>query len=105
MDQARLVELVEEATAFSYDEEEAFWGLFSALVSNLPFPLQAQVQGEMVTIARFDGSQSGLPHGIAARIAKGGQETTIPLAECEIVNPDQATEEWLAAYEYWVKNH
>ena len=104
MDQARLKELIDEATAFSYDEEEAFWGLFSALVSNLPFPLQARVQGEMVTIARFDGSQSGLPHGIAARILKGNQETTIPLAECEIVNPDRVTEEWLAAYEHWTKN-
>jgi hypothetical protein len=105
MDQARLKELVDEATAFSYDEEEAFWGLFSALMSNLPLPLQARAQGEPVTIARFDGSQSGLPHGIAARILKGGQETTIALSECEIVNPDQVTEEWLAAYDYWMKNH
>jgi hypothetical protein len=105
MDQARLVELVEEATSFSYDEEEAFWGLFSALMSNLPLPLQAQVQGEPVSIIRFDGSQSGLPQGIAARIEKGGQEITVPLAECEITNPDQVTEEWIAAYEYWMKNH
>jgi hypothetical protein len=104
MDEARLKELVEEATAFTYDDEEAFWGLFSALIANLSFPLQAQAGGEAISISRLDGNDSGLPQGIICCADAGGQEKQLNLSEIELAGPDQTTAEWVAAYRYWMDN-
>jgi hypothetical protein len=60
MDEARLEALLKEATAHCYDEEDVFWGMFSALVGRLSLPLQASVRGEAVTFVGLDGPTSDL---------------------------------------------
>jgi len=102
MDEARLEALIEEATAHCYDEEEAFWGVFSALVGRVSFPLQARVRGETATLVGLDGHTSDPGVGVVARVQKGGQEETVPLVEVEVVDADPASAEWLAAYRYWL---
>ena len=37
-----------------------------------------------------------------ARIEKGGQEGSVALADLEAVDPDPASAEWLAVYQYWL---
>jgi len=102
MDKAKLEALLEEATAHCYDEEDVFWGVFSALVGGLSFPLQASVSGEAVTLVGLDGHTSDPQAGVMARVQKGDQEQTVALAELEPLDPDPVSAEWLAAYRYWL---
>jgi hypothetical protein len=102
MDETKLKALLEEAIAHCYDEEDEFWGVFSALVGRISFPLQAMVQGETVTLTGMDGHTSAPEAGVMARIQKGGQEESIPLADLEAIDPDPASAEWLAVYGYWL---
>ena len=102
MDEAKLKALLEEAIAHCYDEEDEFWGVFSALVGRVSYPLEASVQGEAVTLVGMDGHTSAPEVGVMARIQKGGQEESVPLADLEATDPDQTNAEWLAAYRYWL---
>jgi hypothetical protein len=103
MDEAKLKALLEEATAHCYDEEDEFWGMFSALVGRVSFPLQATMRGETVTLVGMDGHTSALEVGVMARVQKGDQEESVALADLEAVDPDPASAEWLATYQYWLR--
>ena len=102
MDEAKLKALLAEATAHCFDEEDEFWGMFSALVRGLSFPLQATVSGGAVTLAGLDGHTSNLETGVMAQAKMGDQEKSIPLGEVELVDADPTSAEWLAAYKLWV---
>jgi hypothetical protein len=101
MDEAQLEALLEEATAHSYDEEDEFWGVFSALMGRISYPLEAQIGGETVTLIGLDGPSSTLEAGITAQVEKGGAGEAVPLSELEAVNPDPDSATWLAMYKYW----
>ena len=103
MDEAKIEALLGEALAHCYDEEDEFWGMFSALVRGLSCPLQASASGQAVTLAGLDGPTSDLQAGVMARIQTGDQEESVPLAEVELVEPDATSAEWMAAYRYWWK--
>ena len=102
MDKARLEALLEEATVDCYGEDEQFWGVFCTLEDRLSFPLQARILDQTVTLVGLDGDRSGLRRGVMARVRKRDQEYTVALSELEILNPDPASAEWLAAYRYWL---
>ena len=101
MDEAQLEALLNEATAHSYDEEDEFWGVFSALMGRISYPLEAQVGGQAVTLIGLDGPGSNLEMGIVAQVEKGGAQETVPLSELEAVDPDPDSAAWLAVYKYW----
>jgi hypothetical protein len=101
MDEAKLKALLAEATAHCFDEEDEFWGMFSALVRGLSFPLQATVSGEAVTLTGLDGHTSNLETGVMAQAQMGDQEKSVHLGEVELVDADAASAEWLAAYKLW----
>jgi hypothetical protein len=102
MDEARLEALLKEATAHCFDEEDEFWGVFSALVRGISLPLQASLSGEAVTFVGLDGRTSNLEAGVMALVRKGNQEEAVPLSELEMLDPDPVSTEWLAAYRYWL---
>jgi hypothetical protein len=102
MDEAKLKALLAEATAHCFDEEDEFWGMFSALVRGLSFPLQATVSGEAVTLTGLDGHTSDLETGVMAQAQMGDQEKSVHLGEVELVDADATSAEWLAAYRIWV---
>jgi hypothetical protein len=101
MEEARLEALLEEATAHCYDEEDEFWGVFSALVGRVSYPLQARMRGEAVTLVGLDGDTSDLQVGVMARVQEGDWEQTVALAELEVVDADPVSAEVLAVYRYW----
>ncbi len=101
MDEAKLAALLADATAHCYDEEDRFWGVFSALVGGISFPLQATVQEEGVTLVRLDGHNSAPEVGVMVIVDKGTEET-VALADVEAIDPDPASTEWVAAYRYWL---
>ncbi len=102
MDEEKLKALLKDAIAHCYDEEDEFWGIFSALMAGLSLPLQATVQGEGATLVRLDGHTSDLDVGVKAFVQKGGGEESVALADVEATDPDPASAEWLAAYRYWL---
>ena len=102
MDEAKLKALLAEATAHCFDEEDEFWGMFSALVRGLSFPLQATVAGEAVTLTGLDGHTSDLQAGVMAQAQMGDQEKSVHLGAVELVDADATSAEWLAAYRLWV---
>lgn len=102
MDQKRLAKLLEEATVDCYDEEEEFSGVFSTLVDNLEFPLQAKAMGNVVEVVGLDGNQSSPRRGILAIVRQGEQEYRVGLSELELIDPDPVSAEWLAMYQYWL---
>ena len=102
MDEAKLKALLAEATAHCFDEEDEFWGMFSALVRGLSFPLQATVAGEAVTLTGLDGHTSDLQAGVMAQAQMGDQGKSVHLGEVELVDADATSAEWLAAYKLWV---
>ena len=102
---ARLEALLAEATVDSYNEDEAFWGVFTTLDDNLKFPLRARALGDDVTLVRLDEKRSGLGRGIIARIRKGDREYSTSLDSLEIIDPDPVSAEWLAVYRYWGGDH
>jgi hypothetical protein len=104
MDEAKLKALLEEAIAHCYDEEDEFWGVFSAMVGRISFPLQATLRGEAITLVGMDGPASAPEVGIMARIQKGGQEESVALADIEAMDPDAAGAEWLAVHQFWLSN-
>lgn len=101
MDEAKLEALLAEATAHCFDEEDEFWGMFSALVRGLSFPLQATVSGEAVTLTGLDGHTSDLEAGVMAQAQVGDEEKSVHLGEVELVDADATSAEWLAAYRLW----
>ncbi len=101
MDEAKLQAMLEEATAHSYDEEDEFWAVFSALVGRVAYPIPAEVAGEAATLVGVDGPTSSVDVGVMARVEKGGSEETVPLADVDPVGADPDSAEWLAMYRYW----
>ncbi|MEZ4862582.1 MAG: calcium-binding protein [Caldilineaceae bacterium] len=101
MNQARLEELLEEATVDCYGEEEVFWGIVTTLQDNLNFPLRAQAMGEPVEVIQLDEERSSTQRGIVARVRKDGKEYSTSLSELTFMQLDPDSAEWLAMYRYW----
>ncbi|MCP4541502.1 MAG: hypothetical protein GY832_30595 [Chloroflexi bacterium] len=104
MDEAKLKALLEEAIAHCYDEEDEFWGVFSALVGRISFPLQATMQGESITLVGMDGHTSAPEAGIMVHIQEGDQEKSVALIDIEAIDPDAAGAEWLEVHRFWSSN-
>ncbi len=85
-----------------YDDEEAFWGVFSSLDDSLGFPLSAHALGEAVTVTSLDGSKSGLRRGVMAQVRKGQRFYTLSLTSLKFTDPDPVSAKWLAVYAYWL---
>ena len=100
-DEARLEELLEEATIDCYDEEEAFSGVFCTLEDHLDFPLQAEILGSQVEVLGLDGELSGLRRGIVAQVRKDNQLHTVNLVDLTFVDLDPEGAEWVAMARWW----
>ena len=101
MDETKLKALIADATAHCYDAEDEFWGIFSALISHVTFPVQARASGEEVTLVSLDGPTSSPEAGVMVRVQTSGGEQVIPLVQVEPVASADTSGQWLEAYRYW----
>ena len=101
MNRERLEALIEEATIDCYDEYEAFSGMEATLTDELAFPLKAIALGDPVTVTGID-QKSSPERGLMVTVAKAGTSYAFPLSELELVDPDPASAEWVAAYKLWL---
>ena len=100
-DEKRLRELLAEATADCYGEEEEFWGLWGMFEDVLDYPLSATLIGETVEIIDLNGNASSPRRGIVAQVRYKGQTYGVSLADLHVTDASSESADWLAAYQYW----
>ena len=103
-DKSELRELLEEATADCYDEDEQFMSLYTVIGESLQFPFPATVVGEVVSVLDLDGEHSSRFGGIHARVRRGDKEYTASLISLNAKNANEEVAKWLAVYGYWVSS-
>ncbi len=95
---ARLDELVEEATVDCYGEAEQASGLLTMLEDHLALPFETEVLGAKVTVERLDATLRG---EIVAICARGRERQAVPLLDLPLPSPPPAGVEWVQAYRHW----
>jgi hypothetical protein len=95
---ARLVEMIEEATVDAYGESEQTTGWFTMIDENLAVPFETTVLGVSVMVERVDLNAS---EQIIAICKHGHDRQALPILELPMPNPPPEGAEWIEAYRRW----
>ena len=98
--EARLDELIEEATVDCYNESEQISGFFTMLEDHLDVPFTTTLLGVEVVVKKIDLTED---EEIMAVCACGGQHQRIPILELPLPRPAPAGSEWIDAYRRWAR--
>jgi len=96
---ARLDELIEQATVDCYNEEEQVTGLFTMIEDNLAVPFETSVLGVGVTVASVDLTDT---NQIVAICQRDGLRQAIPILDLALPAPAPEGAEWIEAYRRWI---
>ena len=96
---ARLDELIEQATVDCYNEEEQVTGVFTMLEDNLALPFETSVLGVSVTVASVDLTDT---NQIVAICQRDGLRQAIPILDLALPAPVPEGAEWIEAYRRWI---
>ncbi len=99
-DQARLNELIEEATVDCYNEDEAHVGFMCTVGDKVVCPFPAKVLGEDVEVVELRDAEFG--HGVDAVCRYKGKEYRINLHSLEWPKQKPEGYEWIEAYRAWL---
>jgi hypothetical protein len=97
---ARLDEMIEEATVDCYNESEAATGLFTMLEENLVVPFTTILLGVEVTVQKVDITERD---EIVAVCRRGRERRKVPILDLPLPKPRPKGSEWIDAYRRWVK--
>jgi hypothetical protein len=97
--QARLVEMIEEATVDCYTESEQITGWFTVIEKNLAAPFETMVLGVPVTVERIDLNRD---EQIVAVCRRGRDRRSLPILDLPLRTPTPAGAEWIEAYRRWL---
>jgi hypothetical protein len=97
--QARLQELIEEATVDCYNEEEQYQGLLNMIEENVICPFQAKVIGEDIEVVELRAREAGF--GIDAVCRYKGKDYKIDVNSLEWPKQKPTGYEWIEAYQLW----
>jgi hypothetical protein len=97
---ARLDEMIEEATVDCYNESEAATGLFTMLEENLVVPFTTILLGVEVTVQKVDITERD---EIVAVCRRGRERRKVPILDLPLPKPRPEGSEWIDAYRRWVK--
>jgi hypothetical protein len=97
LSQADLDELVEEAIADAYGEDEQLAGFYTMIEENLVLPFTTIVLGVEVTVEGIDLTD----RGIAAVCARGVHRQSIAILDLPLRAPSPRGSEWIRAYGHW----
>jgi Calcium binding len=98
LSEARLQEMIEEATVDAYDESEQVTGWLTMIDDNLAVPFETVVLGVPVTVERVELNQSD---EIIAVCARGRHRQSLPILDLPLPTPPPHGAEWLEAYRRW----
>jgi hypothetical protein len=94
---ARLEELVEEATADAYNEDEQRVGFLTMLQDHLDVPFETEVLGVPVQVTSVDLNDA---EEIVAICKRGAQVQRIPVVDLPLPEPPPEGFEWIEAYRF-----
>ena len=97
---ARLDEMIEEATVDANGEDEQVLGLYTLLGEYLALPFKTVVLGVDVTVEDIDLSDRG---EIVARCTRGTFRQSIGVLDLPLPEPPPAGAEWIQAYRRWAR--
>jgi len=98
LSEARLKEMIEDATVDAYDESEQITGWFTMLDENLVVPFKTTVLGVPVTVERIDLNRR---EQIVAVCARGRDRQALPILDLPLPTPPPDGAEWIEAYRRW----
>ena len=96
--QARLAEMIEEATVDCYNESEQITGWFTMIEDNLAVPFDTLILGVPVTVERIDLNRS---EQIVAACRRGREKQSVPILDLPLPSPPPHGAEWIEAYRQW----
>jgi hypothetical protein len=96
----RLDQLIEQATADCYDEEEQATGFFTMIDDNLALPFATQILGVEASVIAVVMDEGGR---IKALCECGGERQRIDLIDLPLPSRLPPGAEWIAAYRRWVE--
>jgi hypothetical protein len=98
VDEARLEELVEEATVDAYTEDEQRTGFLTMIQDNLDVPFETKVLGVPVQVTGIDFNDA---EEIVAICKRGARVQRIPVLDLPLPTPPPEGFEWIEAYRFY----
>ncbi len=96
--QARLAEMIQEATVDCYNESEQVTGWFTMIEDNLAVPFETMVLGVRVTVERIELNRT---EQIVAVCRRGRERQSLPILDLALPTPPPDGTEWIEAYRQW----
>lgn len=96
--QARLEELIEEATEDTYNEAEQAVGLYTMICERLALPFKTKILGREADVVEIE---MGDDDRLRAVCKVGRKRQRISLADMELPAKRPAGVEWIIAYRHW----
>lgn len=97
---ARLDELIEEATVDCYNESEQLSGIFCMVEERLETPFTTHLLGVEVVVERVELTNG---NEIAAVCRRGSSRQRISILDLPLPHPGPAGAEWIEAYRRWAR--
>ncbi len=98
--EARLDELVEEATVDCYNESEQVSGFFCMLEDQLAIPFTTKLLGEEIIVEKIDVTEED---EIIAICRRGRNRQRVNILDLPLPNPSPTGAEWIEAYRHWAR--
>lgn len=98
-DEARLNELIEEATVDCYDPAEQHSGLVNTVVESVECPFKATIIGEEVEVVELREPARGF--GLEAVCRYKGKDYRIDVGSLQWLKQKPEGFEWIEAYQHW----
>lgn len=96
--EARLDQLIEDATVDAHDESEQRLGFYTMMEKELALPFVALVLGVEVTVERIDLTEAD---EIVAICTRGRTRQAVSIVELPLPVPPPRGAEWIEAYRRW----
>ena len=98
LSEARLKQLIEDATVDAYDESEQRLGFYTMMENDLALPFETVVLGVEVIVGRIDLTEAD---EIVAVCTRGRTRQAISIVELPLPVPPPRGAEWIEAYRRW----
>jgi len=98
--QARLDELIEEATVDCYNESEQISGFFCVMEEQLALPFTTKLLDTEITVEKIDITDE---EKIVAICRRGRDRQRISILELPLPSPRPVGAEWIEAYRRWAR--
>lgn len=100
MPEARLDELIEEATVDCYGESEQISGFFCMLEERLALPFTTELLGVEIVVERVELTDE---EEIVALCRRGRDRQRISILNLPLPRPKPPGAEWIEAYRRWAR--